>query len=592
MNKNLDYLLFPKNNNYLLNPNIEHFFEGEKGEKGEFGPRGLRGDRGLRGPIGPRGEPGPPGEGLSESELAARTIYCDNENFCQTPKNSFVRFRDDSTIKIGPNTSGNKSLILGGKNNETGESTVYTAYGDLYVDSANSDPNNNNPQPGKLFLNKNSKGKTYINEEGNDTLLNDKSGKVGINLQGSNPQNNLHIKGNLPVTIENTFEQGGTAGVLLKDAASQENWSIGLADVGLYFYDENNKKYSLVTKNGTTGIGKLYPNNKYSLDVSGKSRFDENIELKGDTSAMQLNFNNINDNSIPNQGLEFIGGTSSKTDGSRTNFYGEKYDINYGGTNPKKTLLSFDKESVRFPGPVTFEDIVFFKGPKKENKNDPNNTGIIIDNDVEYLGKNYFRQGAYWGEKGVDNLWTQIEGPLLSTNNGVRLYDKNNSSFGDITYNASKTINTGEYSIANQNTGAVVIEKNLFVEGGNTQGNSGIYSDYIKTAKLQSDEIKTYNQINFSDKKLKKNIKKINEKENMENILKINGYEYHNKVTERNDKGLIAQEIENILPDTVVNDNKYKGIKYNDFIPILLEGIKYQQKQINELKNKIITKTN
>ena len=108
----------------------------------------------------------------------------------------------------------------------------------------------------------------------------------------------------------------------------------------------------------------------------------------------------------------------------------------------------------------------------------------------------------------------------------------------------------------------------------------------IKTAKLQSDQIRTFSQINFSDIRLKENIKLINPQENINKLMKFNGYEYTNKITHNKDKGVIAQQIEPIDPDLVDNNNKYKGVKYDNIIPMLIEGIKYQQKEINELKNK------
>ena len=104
---------------------------------------------------------------------------------------------------------------------------------------------------------------------------------------------------------------------------------------------------------------------------------------------------------------------------------------------------------------------------------------------------------------------------------------------------------------------------------------------------MESDVIKTYGAINYSDRKIKKNIKKINQKENIQKLMKINGYEYDNKVTKTKDKGVIAQELEKIDPDMVSNTGKYKGINYNSLIPMLIEGLKYQQKEIDSLKSQI-----
>ena len=54
------------------------------------------------------------------------------------------------------------------------------------------------------------------------------------------------------------------------------------------------------------------------------------------------------------------------------------------------------------------------------------------------------------------------------------------------------------------------------------------------------------------------------------------------------DVGVIAQEIETILPEAVTTrDNGYKAVNYEKIIPLLIEAIKDQQKQIDELKRKI-----
>ena len=52
--------------------------------------------------------------------------------------------------------------------------------------------------------------------------------------------------------------------------------------------------------------------------------------------------------------------------------------------------------------------------------------------------------------------------------------------------------------------------------------------------------------------------------------------------------GLIAQEVEEIFPDLVrTDDNGYKAVSYEKLSVLLLEGIKEQQKQIDELKTMV-----
>ena len=57
---------------------------------------------------------------------------------------------------------------------------------------------------------------------------------------------------------------------------------------------------------------------------------------------------------------------------------------------------------------------------------------------------------------------------------------------------------------------------------------------------------------------------------------------------EGQDVGVIAQEIEKVLPEVVEKrDNGYKAVKYEKIVPLLIESIKEQQKQIEELKKLI-----
>ena len=56
-----------------------------------------------------------------------------------------------------------------------------------------------------------------------------------------------------------------------------------------------------------------------------------------------------------------------------------------------------------------------------------------------------------------------------------------------------------------------------------------------------------------------------------------------------NDVGVIAQEIEEILPQIVTNrDNGYKAVQYEKIIPLLIEAIKELSVKIRELENKQI----
>ena len=576
-----DFLLHPNKNyiikNFLQKKNlVEPFFEGPGGEKGEAGIRGLRGDRGIRGSEGPAGVSGPAGEGLTEADMISKTLWCVTDNQCNTPKNIIARYREDSLIKIGPNTQGNKSLVLGGKNNETGEAGMYTANGDLFIDAANAD--DENAEPGEVYIGSNSKGKTFINIDGTDTLLNDRSGFVGINMNTTIPENHLHIKGDRALTVENIDENAGSGGVRIKDARSNQFWTMGVSDIGFYLKDENKQKYSLITKDGSTAIGSDITNPKFSLLVEGESLYKNDIRLRGRDTSVQLNLNQFEGDKTNftnlNQGVELMGGDPTT---SKLIFYGNRLDVDYKNEkyDEYKPIVRFTKDGFEVAGPAIFEDTVNFNG----------NPSIEVNDIANFNGKAYFKNGSYWQDEDK-TFYTQIEGNQLSTNNGIKLVSGAKS--GEISYNENALLNNGEDVLGITTTqGAIVIQDNLIVEGKGNGGLKGIESDYIKVGKLEADSIRTTTAINYSDSKLKKNIKAINQVDNMNKLKKLKGYEYITRKTNKKDKGVIAQQVEKVDPQLVDNSGKYKGVKYNNIIPMLIEGIKYQQKQINELKKRI-----
>ena len=54
------------------------------------------------------------------------------------------------------------------------------------------------------------------------------------------------------------------------------------------------------------------------------------------------------------------------------------------------------------------------------------------------------------------------------------------------------------------------------------------------------------------------------------------------------DVGIIAQQIEKVLPEVVTTrDNGYKAVKYEKIVALLIEAIKEQQSEIDQLKEKI-----
>ena len=97
----------------------------------------------------------------------------------------------------------------------------------------------------------------------------------------------------------------------------------------------------------------------------------------------------------------------------------------------------------------------------------------------------------------------------------------------------------------------------------------------------------------FSDERTKIDIIRIDDAINK--IKQINGVTYSRKDVNdvRRYAGVIAQEIEKVLPEVVhENDEGYKSVAYGNVVSLLIEGIKELSQEVEILKNEIINLKN
>ncbi len=533
---NIISLMF--NNIQPYNKNtIEHFFIGPPGDTGEQGDQGIRGPRGLRGPEGPPGPPGPPGSGMTEQDVAPRTLWCYDVNNCTTQNNVIARYPNDSLIYLGPN-SNNQGLALGGKISQGPDGNVQRPYGypsifsfknSLYIESGNID--DKYTTSGNVYINELSKSDTYINQYGRYTLINDKNGLAGIGMNGEKPTNKLNIRGLVPLTLDNY----GETGLILNDITHQIKHQLGVNQYGMYIYDVNNSKYSIITNNGKVGIGIGLA--EAQLDVFGNSIFRDQLEFKGGPGKSILV--NTNESSY---GFKLIGGDKVY---SAIQFYSDDfYFLNRQGNQIFKLdqfSFKFDK-NIMFYGQTTFFDTV---NVKKELNVEGN---LNITNLESYPDSSKSIMGQY-----------------IKLNNGT-FYSNQYIKIGNCTatydYPTLKLIFDTDLSLGNKN---------------------------LTCNNITSYLIDCYAVTQRSDLRLKDNINEI-DKDKINDITKLESKTYTLKKDDdkKQHYGLIAQEVEKLYPELVSTDNdNIKSINYIELIPLLLEKIKSQDIQINEIKNQI-----
>ena len=162
--------------------------------------------------------------------------------------------------------------------------------------------------------------------------------------------------------------------------------------------------------------------------------------------------------------------------------------------------------------------------------------------------------------------------------------------------------NDGVNIVVSSNASGVRINGNAIWHAGNDGSGSGLDADTVDTYQAAITNtgstlvvrdalggvlagVITCTDLNStSDVRLKTSIRQIDNP--LEKVLSIRGVNFEWREGHRQSAGVIAQEVEKVLPELVDGD-KTKTVNYNGLIGVLIEAIKEQQKQIEELKRKV-----
>ena len=178
--------------------------------------------------------------------------------------------------------------------------------------------------------------------------------------------------------------------------------------------------------------------------------------------------------------------------------------------------------------------------------------------------------------------------------NAVTLSVTNNANFSlgsnvDLKFgdgNGVATLNFSNAVLSN----TVALNHRLQV-GTFSSGGSGTGAQ-LNSSTLEIDNVHARSDLigNFSsDQRLKDDIIKIDTA--LDKVEKVNGYQFtwNNNIDDFRagtvDYGVIAQELENVLPHAVdINNRGYKTVNYNSLIPLLIEAIKELSGRVKELE--------
>lgn len=124
---------------------------------------------------------------------------------------------------------------------------------------------------------------------------------------------------------------------------------------------------------------------------------------------------------------------------------------------------------------------------------------------------------------------------------------------------------------------------NLFVDVTNSR--VGVGTTIPSTTLQVAGTITCVDVNSTSDINLKEHIHSIDDP--LGKVMQINGVGFRWKDTKEAAIGVIAQDIEEILPELVHQSDHIKTVNYNGLIGVLIEAVKEQQRQIEELKKQI-----
>jgi len=300
--------------------------------------------------------------------------------------------------------------------------------------------------------------------------------------------------------------------------------------------------------------------------------------------------------SVGDGGLTAVNFTTArrdKLDGIATsaNNYSWQYDTSGNGSN--QTVSNGNVIRIQGSGAtsVTHSGSTITISSTDNNDNDNTITNIGVNNANYTNGNiNFQASGAASISKSGNTVTISSTNTQYSVSNGglteINFTSALNSKLAGIATGATNVTNNNQltngagYTTYSSNQ-TLNNNSNVHFEGlmvGQTSGSTA------NTIRCVGDVVAFYS----SDKRLKDNITPI--ENSLEKVGKLKGYEFdwndNQEVYEGHDVGVIAQEVEAVVPEIVETrkHDGYKAVKYEKLVPLLINAINELKAEIEELK--------
>jgi hypothetical protein len=444
----------------------------------------------------------------------------------------------------------------------------------------------------------------YITGNQSITLSGDVSGtgttSISVSLAADSVGSNEIAANSVSASELNVTGDGTSTQFLRSDGDGSFTWAVptdtnttysagsGLTLTGTTFSNSSPDQTVSLTGSGATSISGTYPSFTISsTDTNTTYTAGSGLSLSGTTFS----------NSAPDQTVSLTGSGATSI----------------SGTYPSFTISSTDTNTTYSAGTgMALTGTTFSIGQDVATGNSPTFANL-------YVGANIYHQGdtdtrILFGTNTI-TMVTGNSSEITVNATGVRLGDSGNGYFQPVTGNyGSVQIDGGAhggwegYSIGGR---AVFMHDNasgtgLYNDADNEwllycahNGHTGFYANGVERARLETDgdlhadgNVIAYSTT-ISDERLKENIVGIDGA--LDKVAQLNGYTFTYKTDGKISAGLIAQEVEKVLPEAVserklplkINDgNQYKILNYDAIHGLLIEAIKELTARIEDLESK------
>lgn len=335
--------------------------------------------------------------------------------------------------------------------------------------------------------------------------------------------------------------------------------------VGGNFSASNSSGSIVLASNGNVGIGLTTPN--ATLQFSNTLGNRRIVCWQDANNDHQYHGLGVNDSifryqvSATSANHVFYSGASSSASNELMRISGSG-NVGIGSTNPVSKLdILVSGNLYRSTKSQTSDSNT--SGTYSEWTNSNNTARMLVGMDgLGYTGTNY----------GAGNIGTWSNHPLrISSNSLERMRITSDGNVGINTSVPTYTLDVAGTFEAAVSSGSIVLASNGNVGIGLTNPNVKLH--------VSGDIFATGDITAFSDSRLKTDIVTIDKP--LDKVNALRGVYYTAVQSSKRSVGVIAQEIQQVLPEVVNDSGDYLGVAYGNVVGLLIEAIKELEQKIN-----------